>query len=293
MSEGVQITIPGKLNIIVYSQANSSLDFDDDEYNSSTIPFGRSGGHGFGFGGGGSNAGFAGPDSPTVLTPVAEHGQQSFFTSHTRGDSVTSVDSTNSAGTRHPNRSNTSFAQSSQTSVSTPSSAGFSKKPSFASIRNAFKGKNIDMPPVPQLDYQMKSPFNRSTSSLNNVSNMSFRAGPMSPSNISVTVPFGRPPTPGADRRTKSKGHKSYHSQTGSIGSDNHAHPLSSSPPPVPRVPNGFGDIHRSETPDFEDDKVVMDPKTPSDFALHAIFIRFASLAEGKIDAFLRHVLVS
>ncbi len=44
---------------------------------------------------------------------------------------------------------------------------------------------------------------------------------------------------------------------------------------------------------DFEDDKVVMDPKTPSDFALHAIFIQFASLAEGKIDVFLRHILVS
>ncbi len=48
----------------------------------------------------------------------------------------------------------------------------------------------------------------------------------------------------------------------------------------------------RSETPDFEEDKVVMDPKTPSDFALHAVFIRFASLAEGKIDTFLRQILV-
>ena len=62
------------------------------------------------------------------------------------------------------------------------------------------------------------------------------------------------------------------------------------SPPPVPRVPGAF----RSETPpqsDFEDDKVVMDPKTPSDYALHAIFIRFASQAEGKIDSYLRQPL--
>lgn len=34
-----------------------------------------------------------------------------------------------------------------------------------------------------------------------------------------------------------------------------------------------------------------MDPRTPSEFALHAIFIRFAALAEGKIDRFLRQPL--
>jgi len=39
---------------------------------------------------------------------------------------------------------------------------------------------------------------------------------------------------------------------------------------------------------DTEDDKVVIDPKTPADFALHAVFMRFATSAEEKIDAFLR-----
>lgn len=34
-----------------------------------------------------------------------------------------------------------------------------------------------------------------------------------------------------------------------------------------------------------------MDPRTPSDYALHAIFIRFASSAEMKIDEFLRQPL--
>lgn len=43
---------------------------------------------------------------------------------------------------------------------------------------------------------------------------------------------------------------------------------------------------------DFDDDKIVVDPKTPSDYALHAVFIRFASSAESKIDAFLKHPLV-
>lgn len=42
---------------------------------------------------------------------------------------------------------------------------------------------------------------------------------------------------------------------------------------------------------DFEEDKVVMDPKTPSDFALHAVFIRFATSAEEKIETFLRQPL--
>lgn len=52
----------------------------------------------------------------------------------------------------------------------------------------------------------------------------------------------------------------------------------------MPRVPSAYGNLRD----DTEDDKVIMDPKTPSDFALHAVFIRFATSAEEKIDAFLR-----
>jgi len=44
---------------------------------------------------------------------------------------------------------------------------------------------------------------------------------------------------------------------------------------------------------DFEDDKVVMDLKTPSDYALHAVFIRFATSAEEKIETFLQQPLVN
>jgi len=51
---------------------------------------------------------------------------------------------------------------------------------------------------------------------------------------------------------------------------------------------------YRGETPppaDYDDDKVVMDPKTPSEYALHAVFIQFASQAEAKIDTYLRQPL--
>ncbi|KAK2461035.1 hypothetical protein APHAL10511_006976 [Amanita phalloides] len=269
MSEGIQITIP---------------DFDDDEYNSAPTPFGRSAGHGFG------SAFGSVLDSPTITTPFGNH-DRSYFPSHSRGDSAASVDSTGSLSgfTRAPARSSP-FAHSSQSSIATSSPSPFSKKPSFASIRNAFKsGKLTDAPPVPQLDHQpypiLKNPFNRSTSSLNHTTKTS--------------AAFPRPPTPTA-KSSKSKQHvhaKSHHSQTGSFhhhtsdGSD-HGHPFTPvSPPPVPRVPNGFGHLHHNDTPpylDLEDDKVVIDPKTPSDFALHAVFIRFADIAEGKIDAFLR-----
>lgn len=230
---------------------------------------------------------------------------------------MTSVESANSATTRFQSRATTPFAHSSQSSITTHST-GFTKKASFASIRNAFKsGKTTEAPPVPQVDYQanyiMKSPFNRSTSSLSSNPPMplSSRTG-FSPPNSGSTATsppfnFGRSPTPGsADMRYtrgnssfKAKSHsyaKSYHSHSGSIfdGSDGQGPQFGSSPPPVPRVPNGFADFARSETPpiaDLDDDKVVMDPKTPSGYALHAVFMRFAASAEEKIDTFLRQVL--
>lgn len=218
-------------------------------------------------------------DSPTITTPVATD-QRSYFPSHSRADSGASVDSFSSATTRYTSKP---FAHSSQSSIATTSTA-FSKKPSFASIRNAFK-KSSEPPPVPVLEQQqqhpypaLKNPFNRSNSSLN--------VSPLSTRNP-------RPPTPSRGTTAKSKNHTPAKSQ-GSIfhasdgGSDlGHAFPVS--PPPVPRVPNQF---HRSDTPDLEDDKFIVDPKTPSDYALHAVFMRFATSAEGKIDTFLRLPIV-
>ncbi|KAK7020471.1 cell morphogenesis N-terminal-domain-containing protein [Favolaschia claudopus] len=288
-SSSIQITIP---------------DFDEEEYNT-PVPFGRTGGNSL-FGAFGSSSG---QDSPTAATtPTPSFDQRTYFPSHSRGDSVASEDSGHSISTRYTTKSSTPFAHSAQSSIAAPT--GFTKKSSFASIRAAFKsgGKSNDAPPVPPIDHQaypvLKNPFNRSTTSLNSSTILS-RGPSMAQSTITTSPPYHRPPTPGSSEgrhthrppTSKSKGHgyaKSHHSQSGSIfhssdpGSDyGQNHPFSSSPPPVPRVPNAFGPV-RSETPDFDEDKVIMDPKTPSDYALHAVFIRFAAAAEGKIDLFLR-----
>ncbi|GLB39112.1 putative cell morphogenesis N-terminal [Lyophyllum shimeji] len=281
MGEGIQITIPN---------------FDDEEYSSAPTPFGRSATSAFGFGGG---FGSSGQDSPTLATPVADRGERSFFPSHSRVDSVASEDSAHSGTTRYTSKP----FHSSSSSIATSSGSAFSKKPSFASIRNAFKtGKSSDPPPVPSLDHYpypvLKNPFNRSTSSLTqspNTSRSVFNA---------ASPPVHRPPTPGSNVRgtSKSRHHtpgKSHHSQTGSIfhasdGGSDYGFGYSSSPPPVPRMPNAFGQGNRSDTPpmtDLDDDKVVMDPKTPSDYALHAVFMRFAAIAESKIETFLRQGL--
>ncbi|EGO03567.1 hypothetical protein SERLA73DRAFT_69422 [Serpula lacrymans var. lacrymans S7.3] len=285
-SDAIQITIP---------------DFDED-FQSTPIPFGRSGGNAFGaFGNTGS-----GPESPTLITPIAlpERIERGYF--HSRGDSVTSEDSIHSQSTRHVAKP---FAHSSQSSVATTSSSPFTKKPSFASIRNAFKitVKSSDVPPLPQIDHQaypiLKNPFNRSTSSLAHAPTISSQK----PS-FTTSPPHPRAPTPGASESrpraaSRARGHsvvKSQHSHNGSIfhssdtGSDLGHGFGSSSPPPVPRMPGAFGgQFGKSEVSLItdEDDKIVMDPKTPSDYALHAVFIRFATLAEAKIESFLRESL--
>ncbi|KAG1732965.1 cell morphogenesis N-terminal-domain-containing protein [Suillus lakei] len=271
-------------------------DFDDGDFQSTPIPFGRSGGHGFG---GFGNAG-SGPDSPTIMTPIAlpERSDRSYF--HSRGDSAASEDSFSSQPVRQTGKS------SHTTQPSITASSPFSKKPSFASIRNAFK-KNTDIPPLPPLDHQaypiLKNPFNRSTSSLPHstlTSNKTFNA---------TSPPHPRPPTPASSESrprapSRARGHsaaRSHHSQSGSIfhnsdtGSDHgHGFSYSSSPPPVPRVPDAFGaQMFSSDGPSVmeEDDKVSSGPKTPSDYALHAVFIRFATLAEAKMVVFLRETL--
>ncbi|KDR72526.1 hypothetical protein GALMADRAFT_142849 [Galerina marginata CBS 339.88] len=291
MSEGIQITIP---------------DFGDDDVRSAPTPFGRSA---FGFGGGGFGGSTPTLDSPgTATTPLSafQSSERSYF-SHSRADSSTSIESAGSATTRYTAKPSTPFSHSSQPSIAT-TSTGFSKKPSFASIRAAFK-KNNDPPPMPSLEQSpypvLKNPFNRSTSSLTQTNNRALATTPTSAASTS----YPRPPTPGSSQTTfaraaqsmKSKGHgysKSQHSHSGSIfhasdtGSDYGQSHLPS-PPPVPRMPTSYGNLHREDTPvqDFEDDNVVMDPKTPSDFALHALFIRFVTSAEEKIDSFLRQPL--
>lgn len=246
----------------------------------------------------------SGQDSPTrTSTPLPD---RSF---HARGDSINSEDSGNSLP--HISRKTTStFAHSAQSSVTKESShntsaSPFTKKTSFPSLRNPFKtGKNTyDTPPVPHLDQAypvLKNPFNRSASSLAQNS-PSYRRP-------SINNASPRPTTPGSEtknpRRTPSRSKTSnygrnQHSRSGSLfhsldnGSDSgfkHGPRPSFSPPPVPPVPNAFGHSFRSETPpswEYED-KVSIEPQTPSDYALHAIFMRFAGAAEAKMERFLK-----
>ena len=237
-------------------------------------------------------------------TPT-ERGDRQYF--HSRGDSATSDDSIQSS--RPARKASVPFIHSSQSSIATSNASSFSKKPSFASLRNAFKSgtKTNDPPPLPPLDYT-SLPFNRSNSSLGYAS-QTLRRGPENPS-----PPNPRPPTPGSSegklssRTTRSKGHvsgRSAHSFSSSVfhssdpGSDHgHGFNVPSSPPPLPPMPNVFTGFPRSDSPtttmvEPEEDKVEVDPRTPAEYALHAVFIRFATAAEHKMGRFLKQPLVS
>ncbi len=280
-------------------------DFDDDDY-SSTPLFGRSQPGGLW---GPSNSG---QDSPTILTPLAERSEKGNFHAHARGDSVASEDSAHSI--QYTSRKlKTPFAHSAQSSVATTSSSPFTKKSSFASLRNAFKSnKAFDPPPpMPTLDQQaypvFKNPFNRSATSLAHGGVL-----PRDRPSVHASPTQFRPSTPNSSdfkfRRTPSskyRGHsyaKSQHSHSGSIfhfsdGGSDHGHGFSfgalSTPPPVPPVPNPFGiPMPLSESPDLEEERVVVEARTPSEFALHAIFIRFAASAESLMNDFVGRSLV-
>lgn len=241
-----------------------------------------------------------------MSTPVADRGDRSYF--HSRGDSVTSDDSSHSIQIA-ARKFKAPFVHSSHSSLATTNSTSspFSKKGSFASLRNAFKStKSSDpAPPLPTFDHQaypvLKNPFNRSTSSL--AQHVHGR-----PSIHASPTQF-RPSTPASgDSRirgqSRSRGHayaKSQHSHSGSIfhssdpGSDlGHAAVFvpSLSPPPVPPVPSGFAG-YAAEDEEQDDDNIVVEARTPSDFALHAIFIRFAASAEALIEEFVSQPMVS
>ncbi|TFK86780.1 hypothetical protein K466DRAFT_663499 [Polyporus arcularius HHB13444] len=280
-SDGMQITIP---------------DFnDDDDYRPTPLFGGRSQQASL-WGSSGS-----GLESPTILTPQAvnERSGGSYF--HSRGDSVTSQDSGGSA--QYTTRKvKAPFTHSTQSSVATTGNSPFTKKSSFASLRNAFKSAKFnDPPPMPSLDHQaypaLKNPFNRSTSSLAQQPPVPQRAQTMN-----ASPPQFRPSTPGGgdarSRTPKMKDHqygRSQHSHSGSMfhasdaGSDHgFSYPFSSSPPPLPPMPSAFGGHSEERFSSDIEDRIAPDPRTPSDYALHAVFIRFAASAETHIDEFLR-----
>ncbi|EIW59193.1 uncharacterized protein TRAVEDRAFT_71351 [Trametes versicolor FP-101664 SS1] len=278
-SDGMQITIP---------------DFNDDDDTFRGGPFfGRAAGSMWG------NAGSSsGLESPTISTPQAinERAGGSYF--HARGDSIASQDSGQSVpyvgGTQRKAAKAAPFTHSTQSSVATTSSSPFTKKSSFASLRNAFKKSNEVPPPMPAYPALNVDPFNRSTSSLAQVTPI-----PTRPTTSNISSPQLRPATPGGGegraRTPKSKDYgRAQHAHSGSLfyssdnGSDHGHYPFSSSPPPVPPMPDAFAGL-ADDTGSFSDgeDRVVPDPKTPSDYALHAIFLRFAAAAEQHIDKFL------
>lgn len=283
----------------LFCSAHFCIDLTDDDFNLTPNPFARAAGGAFG-----SGSFSHGQESPISSTPTSilpERGDRPYF--HSRGDSATSDDSIQSS--RPTRKASVPFIHSSQSSIATTSTSPFSKKPSFASLRNAFKSgaKANDLPPLPLLDYA-SLPFNRSNSSLGHTTH-SLRRGPENPS-----PPYHRPPTPGSNegktlsRTMRSKGHvsgRSGHSYSSFHSSDpgsDHGHGLNfpSSPPPVPPMPNVFSSFPQSESPTLlepEEDKVDIDPRTPAEYALHAVFIRFASAAEHKIATFLKQPLVS
>jgi hypothetical protein len=175
------------------------------------------------------------------------------------------------------------------------------KKSSFASLKNAFvkAGKSsTDTPPLPPL----KNPFTRPSTPQSSGPSGSNRRPSISATPSSSSY---RPGTPSSGVRTltgKPKSHqvaRSFHSQTGSVSDHGNEFGFgqayrSSSPPPVPPMPNSVvGQRDPSTFAPYEEEQVALDPRTPSDYALHAVFMRFATSAETKIDSFLRKPLVS
>ncbi|KAH9933118.1 cell morphogenesis N-terminal-domain-containing protein [Epithele typhae] len=227
-------------------------------------------------------------DSPTLLTPqpMAERSGGSYF--HSRGDSIASQDSAQSV---QMSKSSKQGTHTLHIVCATNTTSPFTKKSSFASLRNAFKStKHVEAPPpLPALDYQaypaLKNPFNRSTSSLGQ------NTPPSLPDKPQWAQVLPSSELPEIEERVHSQSGSIFHASDNGSEGGTFSNPFSPSPPPVPPIPSGFNastdDVSLSEP----EDKIVLDPRTPSDYALHAVFIRFASTAETHIDEFLRFPL--
>ena len=75
---------------------------------------------------------------------------------------------------------------------------------------------------------------------------------------------------------------------------------MQSSPPPVPRRPNGISNGQprdHARTPSLTDSDdhqpVLREPRTPAEYALHAVFTRFVLSADHKVALYLKMRLVS
>ncbi|KAF8589139.1 hypothetical protein K439DRAFT_1383766 [Ramaria rubella] len=290
-------------------------------------PSGQSFGGSFG---GGFSGVFDESPTPTPMTGLGDS-DRSYF--HSRGDSITSEGSVHSAGQSLKSGSVKSGsvkssiatipslpAHSSNSSIGTTSHSVQSRKSSFASIRNAFKKGGEVPPPMPPIDHQppphaLKNPsFSRGNSVLPHAATTNGSSGRRpsvtaaggSPQNQRPSTPQ-RPTTPSGDSRTRRIPERSVslsRSQPGSSfyqadhGSDPHF-PISSSPPPVPKMPNeymngapnGYSREHMrtpSLTDSDEHQTVLKEPRTPAEYALHAVFTRFVLSADHKVTLFLK-----
>lgn len=291
-SEGVQITIPSELCIsrtyFEYSCVSAAFD-DDDDFRSTPVPFGRANN----FGAFGQGAAFGqGRDSPT-MTPLAlpERTDRPYF--HSREDSGQSFDSEESL--KYAAITNGKSFASAHSSQSSLVSTGVTKKSSFASLRNAFKSstksEKVDnyVPPVPQLDTQalpgMSNPFTRSQSSL---------GYPAPPINRRRPSANASPPLPPSTRPVP-KGNNSFSGSSifhNSDGDSGFGSPRIESPPPMPKMPFARARAPSAATEQVQVENVPSEPRTPAEYALHAVFTRFVTAAEQKIELFLKKAKV-
>ncbi|KAG8805035.1 Cell morphogenesis protein PAG1, partial [Serendipita sp. 399] len=242
-SEGFQITIP-------------NLDTGDD----STALFAR-------------QAGFGGFDSPTPTFGSFSQADRHYV--HTRADSNASGDSNHSfrfGGTSTPTPafrpSSNAAAHSSSSSVNNFS---VPRKPSLASLKNAFRGGgggkvDTDAPPVPSI--QDSFSFSSRQQSSHD------RSRQPSISSVQHGKSFSRTGRPMVKQASQSGPAPFFLSDNGSNGSIGGA--------PIPRRPIAR---HRATTSTSTQERGA---STPSDYALTVIFHRFVTSAEALIDMFLQ-----
>jgi hypothetical protein len=249
-----------------------------------------------------SNGAFGGFDSPTPSSAFGGGGSTDRTYHHSREDSIASIDSSfSSFKFTAPQQRNGSASTVALTSVHTSNSSVTtnhislpSRKPSFASLRNAFKslpGKaaDADAPPVPTIDPQaypaLRNPFQRS------------EAGAAKPGQHQNgrRPSLGKPenhvkgaPTPSRSvfgRRPSQSGAAAFF-QGNSSSDTSLALPGT---PPVPRIPGSV--LRHKMSSSLAASDGAHDYNTPAVHALHVVFGRFVDAAERMLDVVLGQTL--
>ncbi|KAF8324255.1 cell morphogenesis N-terminal-domain-containing protein [Cantharellus anzutake] len=299
--------------------------FDDDDFSSTPIPFGRP--QGFQFGQGTFTSSPVGSTSSTpIQNPDQSNSPVERSYSHARGDSFTSESSSYGHGKSAQSFSgrNTSLGHVATPSVATSVTSAPSRKSSFASIKSALKGLKTtasDAPPVPSLDTSaypplLRNPFGRAGSSRN--------ASLPAPSNTSRRRPSAPSPSPsnaGASSRSVNIfAPQSIHSRAKSSMPVSASRALQSQPidhSPSSSVAHSHSEIDSgghtashlpiisqrpfnqgppraaAQHPSYPEPSPEVEPRTPAEYALHAVFVQFVTISEQKIQSLLQETLVS